>query len=474
MKTNVRRAAAQRRAAARNRTSPIPPRTSRRVAARRVGRDVFVTIEEVLEVTGGKLLSGQGRPHAAIRRLWTDSRTIARGDLFVALPGERFDGHQFVAKVLQQGAAGALVSLEGWPGVRAQLPAKDQALIIAVPDPLLAYQQLAAYHRQRFAIPVIAVTGSNGKTTTKEMTAHVIGERWPVLKTEGNFNNRIGVPHTLLRLTPRHRAAVIEMGVDHRGQTTRLGEIARPTIGLITNIGPDHLEFFGTLDASAEAKGELLDLLPEDGWAVLNADDPYFGYLAARARCRVISFGMNASADVRAVHVVQNGRKGMQFDLILPGRSRPTPVVLPTHGSHNLLNALAAAAVGHVCEISGTRIARALTRFKPAAMRSQIESGRGTTIINDCYNANPASMNAALDLLAEMGKGRRTIAVLGDMLELGPTGPQLHRDVGRYVAMRDVTTLIACGPLSRELAAGARAAGLAADRVREAADAAAA
>ncbi|MEP6935659.1 MAG: UDP-N-acetylmuramoyl-tripeptide--D-alanyl-D-alanine ligase, partial [Nitrospirota bacterium] len=310
------------------------------------------TVEELREVISVKVLSGQDSLSGKrrIRQISTDSRSVRRGDLFVALRGDRFDGHEFVPAVLAQGAVGAIVHDEY------RLPARSAAVhriegraspfLFGVRDPLFAYQQLATQYRSRFTIPVVAVTGSNGKTTTKEMVAAVLAQRWPVLKTEENFNNRIGVPVTLFRITPRHQAAVIEMGVDQQGQTTRLCEIVRPTIGVITNIGPDHLEFFGSMEESAQAKAELLELLPPDGMAMLNADDLYFDYLAARAQCRVMSFGFSEMADVRASGVTSDARHGTTFRLHLPGKSRPTIVRIKVHGTHNVTNALAAAAVG--------------------------------------------------------------------------------------------------------------------------------
>jgi UDP-N-acetylmuramoyl-tripeptide--D-alanyl-D-alanine ligase len=250
------------------------------------GLPVFL-VQEILEITGARVLSGECSRAGKIRRLSTDSRAVAPGDLFVALKGDRFDGHNFVQAALRQGAFGALVetSYRLPSGRRDQqmAVADSTAVLFGVPDPLRAYQQLASYHRGRFDIPIVAVTGSNGKTTTKEMVACILAEQWHVLKTEGNLNNRIGVPQTLLRLTHRHQAAVIEMGVDQAGQTAHLTGMVRPTIGIITNIGPDHLEYFGTLEASAQAKGELLDLLQSDQAVVLNADDAFFEYLAARA-----------------------------------------------------------------------------------------------------------------------------------------------------------------------------------------------
>lgn len=250
------------------------------------------TIEELREVISVKVLAGQDALSGKrrIRQIGTDSRSIRRGDLFVALRGDRFDGHEFVPDVLAKGAAGAIVHDEYRLPPRSAAVRRIEGLsapfLFGVRDPLFAYQQLATHYRSRFTIPMVAVTGSNGKTTTKDMVASVLAQRWSVLKTEGNFNNRIGVPSTLFRLTARHQAAVIEMGVDQQGQTTRLCEIVRPTIGLITNIGPDHLEFLGSMEGSAQSKAELLDMLPADGMAILNADDTYFDYLAARAVSR--------------------------------------------------------------------------------------------------------------------------------------------------------------------------------------------
>lgn len=429
------------------------------------------TVEEVLEVTSARLLLGDRTGlRRTIRRLCSDSREVGSQDLFVAFKGDHFDGHDFVEQAIRQGAIGALIESGSEAASSLKSRRGSSPFVLGVPDALLAYQQLATYHRSRFQIPIVAVTGSNGKTTTKEMVARVLEERWKILVTEGNLNNRIGVPHTLLRLTPRHEAAVVEMGVDHKGQTTRLAEITRPTIGLITNIGPDHLEFFGTMEASAEAKGELIDLLGPEDAAVLNADDPYFGYLASRARCRVVSFGLSPTALVRATDV-QPDAKGMTFRLTLPGRVRPTPVTLPAYGFHNLSNALAAAAVGYLCELSGAKIAQGLLHFRPATMRSQVERLGGITVINDCYNANPASMKAAVDVLVELGAGTHTVAVLGDMLELGAQSSAFHREIGAHVAAGGITSLMACGAFGRTIAEGARTAGMTDDRIAECVDA---
>jgi UDP-N-acetylmuramoyl-tripeptide--D-alanyl-D-alanine ligase len=434
------------------------------------------TGEEVRAIVAGVVLAAPPAGLAAcrVRRVHLDSRSVRPGDLFVAVAGERFDGHEFVAAALAAGAVGAIVRRDFVPprGSAAAGGRRRAPFVLGVADPLRAYQTLAAAHRGRFVLPLVAVTGSNGKTTTKEMVASVLARRWRTLKTEGNLNNRIGVPQTLFRLAPRHQAAVIEIGVDDMGQTTRLCEIVRPTLGLITNIGSDHLEFFGSMDRSAESKAELLAELPADGAAILNADDRYFGLFAARARCRVVSFGLVRSADVRALEIAPYGRAGTQFRLVLPGRARRPLAQIRVLGEHNVVNALAAGAVGVALGLPAEAIVAGLARFRPAAMRSQIEHKQGVRIINDCYNANPVSMRAAIRLLAETPASGRRIAVLGDMLELGPTTAELHAEVGAYVAAQGIDALLTCGPLAHELAVGARAAGLDAARVAEFADAA--
>jgi len=436
------------------------------------------TVAELQNVIGAQVLAGDvsGSSGQQIRHLSLDTRTIRPGDLFVAIRGDRFDGHQFVGLALSRGAVGALVvdSYDVTKLSRTRNSKRRVPLILAVQDPLSTYQRLAAYHRNKFRIPVVAVTGSNGKTTTKEMVASVLANRWKILKTEGNLNNRLGVPQTLFRLHHRHQGAVIEMGVDNVGQTTSLCEIARPTVGIITNIGPDHLEFFGSMDVSAQAKAELLDRLPDDGAAILNADDPYYGYLASRARCRVVSFGFSTKGDVRATHVESTGRNGTTFRLHLPGKARSTAVQIRVQGAHNVSNALAAGAVGTVMGLSGTLIAQGLSEFRPAAMRSQIVISHGVKLIIDCYNANPASMKAAVELLAQAGENRRTIAVLGDMLELGPNAVHMHEEVGEVVARLGINQLVACGSLGRGLARGAKQAGMDPSRIVQVADAQAA
>lgn len=421
------------------------------------------SIEEVLQVTSGVMLLNP--PRDRIRRLCTDSRLVRQGDLFIALKGPHFDGHEFVGEAIKRGAMGAIVHKvsrqKALAAVRVASSSRSryQPFLVGVKDPLVAYQELAAYHRARFRIPVVAITGSNGKTTTKEMVARVLAERWRVLKTEGNLNNRLGLPQTLLRLTARHEVAVVEMGVDQAGQTTRLCEIARPTIGVITNIGSDHLEYFGSLEGSAQAKAELLARLPNDGTIVLNADDAYFDSLATRACCRVISFGFARHAHVRASHVALR-RQGTAFRVSLPGRVRSKVMSLKVHGVHNVSNALAAVAVAHALGFPAGQLTQGLAKFRPVAMRSQVYRRNGMTVLHDCYNANPTSMMVAVDVLIELGSGKRTVAVLGDMLELGLNAAALHREIGTYVARQGVSHLVACGAFGRDLVEGARTAGM--------------
>jgi len=342
--------------------------------------------EEIVAATGGVLLAGSR--YARVRRICTDSREAREGDLFIALQGEAHDGHQFVKDALSLGVNGVVieesVSKKYLSIVRKLQQSQVEAtpLVVGVDDTTRAFQEIAAYHRRRFQIPVVAITGSNGKTTTKEMVANTLRERWNVLKTEGNFNNRLGVPHTLLRLTKRHQVAVLEMGVDAEGQTSRLCEIAQPTHGMITNIGPDHLEYFGNMEGSARAKAELLAGLPNDGVIILNADDPWYEFLKQQTRCLKKSFGIKAQSDIRGSDIQSHGAQTM-FRVHLRGRKQSHRVSINVQGQHNVSNALSAVAMGQALGISMKHIATGLAKFRPVAMRSQIKSIEGMTVVED-------------------------------------------------------------------------------------------
>lgn len=414
-------------------------------------------INEVLDATEGRLLL-QGPQKGRMLRVQTDSREIKAGDLFLALKGEKFDGHEFVKTACKLGARGVVVEEAQAREMLTQVrqAGKGPVMVVAVNNTLRAYQDLARFHRLRFSIPVVAITGSNGKTTTKEMVYQVLATRWRVHKTQGNFNNAIGVPRTLLGLHSGHQAAVIEMGVDQVGQTTQLCDMTRPTAGVITNVGPDHLEFYGTMARSATSKAELLDWLPRtDGVAILNADDRYFEMFSRKAKCPVISFGMWAQADVRAADLEWNGRR-TEFRLFLPHRKLAKRASVRIMGPHNIANALAGASVGCAMGLSGDDIVSGLQKFRPAPMRSEIRRWGGVLYLYDCYNANPASVKAALESLVGLNAARRTIAVLGDMLELGPKEAQFHQEIGRHAAKHHVTHLIACGAFGHNMSEGAR------------------
>jgi len=417
-------------------------------------------LEEILQATNGEIW----RPFSKrlIRQLSTDSRSIRRGDCFVPLRGEAYDGHQFIPQAILKGAAGTMVEKPYHRKTLAmvrrlkRLHPELNPMIIGVDDSLRAYQSVAGQYRRKFQIPVVAVTGSNGKTTTKEMISHILRQRWTILKTKANFNNCVGVPQTLLRLTAHHEGAVIEMGVDRKGQTTRLCELVQPTMGVITNIGPDHLEFFGTLKASAQGKAELLKGLSPQGMIVLNADDDFYSYLIRQASCRVISYGWSHGADLRASDMVTS-RKGTTFRLLLSSRTRAIKIFIAAHGQHNVSNALAGAAVGYALGFSASQVARGLAEFRPAPMRSQIRQVQGMTFLYDCYNANPASMKAALAVLGEWGRAQRIVAVLGEMYELGKSAPRFHREIGAVAAQKGLSHLVVCGgELGACMAEGAR------------------
>lgn len=407
-----------------------------------------LTVEEIASVTGGRRISGD--PGAIIELFGTDSRKMEPGALFIPLKGDRFDGHLFIARAESAGAAGALMEKGS-----SAMPA---GICVEVSDTLRALQDLAAHARKRFSGPVIAVTGSNGKTTTREMIGAVLARKFRVLKTEGNLNNHIGLPLILLKLVPGVQAVVLEMGINHPGELTRLCEIARPGIGVITNIGESHLEGLGSLEGVARAKGELLDFLA-DGTAVLNHDSPHFDLLAERQKGKRVSFGFSVKADVRG-EKFQESEGGIRME-VRRGSLR-FPVSAPIPGIHNGSNALAAAAVGLELGIAPEEITAALAAFTPVPNRTEIVVlGSGLKILADFYNANPSSMEAALKTLSALGKaeGRKTAAVLGGMLELGVASPGLHRRLGQTAAREKIDRLFLYGPEAKTVLEGAVEAG---------------
>jgi UDP-N-acetylmuramoyl-tripeptide--D-alanyl-D-alanine ligase len=411
------------------------------------------TAGDLISATGGRYL---GVPPAAVSGISTDTRAIAPGSAFVALRGERFDGHDFLPEAARAGAACAVVA-EGRAGA-----APPGIALLAVPDTLEALGGIARLHRRRFAIPVVGVTGSNGKTTTREMIAAILATRGPVLKTEGNLNNEVGVPITLLRLGPEHTAAVIEMGMNHRGEIGRLTAIAEPRVGVVTNAFPAHLEGLGTVDGVADAKGELYQGLPPDGVVVANADDPRMLRRARKSGRRVLTFsgGRDREADVVVLDVLSQDPQGIRF--LLGIGTKELEVRLPLVGEHNAANAAAAAAVALALGCSDREIVRGLADVRPVGRRLRIERlASGVLLVDDCYNANPASMKAALRTLRQLAGAGRALAALGDMLELGTAEGELHRELGRDAAAAGLDLLATFGPRTRLSHEAALAAGLA-------------
>lgn len=379
-----------------------------------------------------------------------DSRTLQSGALFVALPGEHVDGHDYVQAAQARGAAAALVNRH----VDCSLPQ------LRVDDVLAALQQAAAAWRMRFRLPLIAVTGSNGKTTTKQMLAAILATRGEVLATQGNLNNHIGVPLTLLKLLDAHRAAVVEMGANHAGEIALLAKLAQPTIGVVTQAGDAHLEGFGSRDGVAHAKGELFAALGAEGTAVINADDAYAPLWRELAQpARVLEFGFSTNANVRAFDVrdaMFDGVPGSSFTLVIEDRTQPVELALP--GRHNVMNTLAAAAAAHAAGIDLLAIASGLRVVEGAVGRLNCKTLRdGIVLIDDSYNANPGSLRAALQMLDSL-PGRHHL-VLGAMAELGPQSAQLHRQAGveaRAYRIDAAYVLGAAAPFAEGLGASAK------------------
>jgi UDP-N-acetylmuramoyl-tripeptide--D-alanyl-D-alanine ligase len=385
-----------------------------------------------------------------------DSRTVGRGELFFAIHGPRHDGHGFVAKSIAAGAGAAVVANSRL----AEFEAGIREKLFVVPDTLAALQQLAREIRREWGGRVAAVAGSVGKTTTKEILAALVAARFRTLKTEGNLNNEYGLPLTLAKLEPEHEAAVVELGMSRRGELARLTEIAKPQVGLITRIAIEHLEFFASLDEIALAERELIENLPgHDTVAVLNADDPYSAQFAKAAPGRVVTFGMQAHADFRAEAIEDFGAEGSAFTFIAPeGRAR---LKLSLVGRHNVANALAALAAASVWGIGAREAAEVLPRTKPAAMRGEVlKFEEGFTVINDSYNSSPAAMASVIDLLANTPGYRRKILVAGEMLELGPTSAELHREAGRYAAAKKLDFVIGVQGDANEIVKAATAGGM--------------
>jgi UDP-N-acetylmuramoyl-tripeptide--D-alanyl-D-alanine ligase len=419
-------------------------------------------IADLVRHTQGTLLQGEAQQQ--VQGFSTDSRTVQDGDVFIALRGERFDGHQFLPTAVAQGAVAVIVAEPIALPSALRSPSGATPAVIRVVDTERALQELALAHRQHFTGTVVAITGSNGKTTVKEMTARVLAVAFATYKAPGNLNNHIGVPLALLGLPLSVRAAVFELGMNHLGEIRRLRALTLPHIGVITNIGLAHVGYLGSITQIQQAKGELLEGLDASGVAIVNADDPRTLALGQKAPGRVLTFGQDAAADVRGWLLEDQGLQGIRCALSLQGRVWELNLQVP--GKHQLLNALAALAVGVAMQVPTERMVTALQRYRGIYGRLTVRHGRHETVVlDDTYNANPHSMQVALQCLAQTSGAGQRVAVLGDMLELGDAGPALHQEVGTWVAQTAVDRLITLGPLATCIADGAQQAGLAAARI---------
>lgn len=394
-----------------------------------------------------------------------DSRTIGAGDLFFAVKGERLDGHEYVQAALADGAAAAVVS-NRWV-----VPAEvDDTKLLRVSDCedciLLALQKLARAVRRQWGGRVIGVTGSAGKTTTKDAVAQVLSARFKVLKSQGNLNNGFGLPLQLLKLEQEHEVAVIEMGMNHAGEIAALAKIAEPNWAVVSNVGPVHLEFFPDgIAGIAKAKYELVESLPADGVAVLNFDDNYVASFGRGMGERAVFYGLNEGAEVRAVHVAEVGAEGVVFTVEAQGER--ASVQLRMLGRHNVPNALAAIATGLRSGMGLAECAAAVGELRAGDKRGEVVQWRGATLINDCYNSNPKALDAMVDALMAM-PGERHIVIAGEMLELGPEGETLHAACGQRMAERGVTVVVGVRGAAEALVKAARAGGVEAEFVADA------
>jgi len=402
------------------------------------------TVGDILKATGGSLVKGS--PKSNVRGISTDSRTLEQDDLFVALIGERFDGHGFIPQAIERGASGLVVSKDVGDS-----PVRD---IVLVGDTLQALGDIGRLYRKMFDIPVIGITGSNGKTTTKDMAASVLSHKYQVLKNQGNLNNAIGVPMTLFRLSKAYEMAIIEMGTGSPGEMSHLVEIVQPDVAVVTNIGPTHLEFFGSVDAVAIEKGLLVQAASS---AVLNADDPRAAKMRDLVDGRVVLFGLEQARltgdHVLAADIGQDQYGRPEFPLVTgEGKIR---IHLSSLGRHNIYNALAAASVGILFNVPLDGIRKGLELYEGTSRRMQEMTLDGVRIIDDTYNSNPVSLRAAVDFLSQMECDGKRIAVVGDMLELGEQSDELHREAGSFIASRRISMLVTVGDKASRIAEAA-------------------
>lgn len=402
---------------------------------------------EIVEAVKGKLLSGNDK--VTFSNISTDSRNIKEGDLFVPLKGDRFDGHDYVEQSLEKGAVGALVEKD--------IKVDSKKVIIKVDDTLRALGLMATFYRLKFDIPFIGITGSVGKTSTKEMVWSVLNKGFNVLKNQGNFNNEIGVPLTIFKLETSHETAVVEMGMSGLGEISRLTSIVKPDIAIITNVGVCHIEKLGSKRNILRAKMEILEGLNKDGLLILNGDDNLLLGLKGLLDFKTVFYGLEDGLDYQAYNVKSLGEKGSVFEIEI--NKKEYEVKVPVPGIHNIYNALASIAAGIEMGISEEKIIKGIEEFSSAKMRLDIIDNNGVKIINDTYNASPQSVEAALTVLRDISSANRTIAVLGDMYELGEMTYEAHFHIGKFAVEQGTDYIIAVGDNAGDISKGAIVAG---------------
>ena len=407
-----------------------------------------LSILQIADLAQAKLEQGDGKK--LVERISTDSRTIKKGELFIALRGENFDGHKFIADVAKTGAAGAIVDVD-WKG---KVPAKFG--VIRSGDTLLAYQNLAANYRKSLSLKVLAITGSNGKTSTKDFAASVLGRKFLVTKTQGNFNNHVGLPRTILEATSGNEVGVWEIGMNHPGEVAALAKIAAPDAAIVTNVGVAHIEFMGTREAIAQEKGALAEAVGSEGTVILNADDPFSDGIAKRTNARLVLAGINNGV-LRAIDIQQSS-DGSEFSIIEGAHRCRAQLSVP--GLHMVQNALLAVAAGRAFGVSLEECAIGLATAPLTKARLQIKEINGVQFLDDSYNANPDSMKAALRTLVELDADGKRIAVIGEMRELGQETQRGHEEVGEEAAALGVDQLIGIGEMGGIISRAAKKAGL--------------
>lgn len=417
-----------------------------------------LTVDRLVEILSGEVLIGHG--DLMVNGLATDSRRVEPGNAFVAFPGEFVDGHDYLVPAMERGARALVVTAA--PGALAaqlEVARERDVTVVRVRGALAAVQALASFHRSRLFCPVIGVTGSTGKTTTKDFITNVVSQGHRVIATEGNQNNELGVPLTVLRAGADTDVLIVEMAMRGQGEIAALARIAQPTAGLVTNVGTSHIERLGSQEAIARAKGELVEAVASEGRVFLNGDDAFSAHLSELSSAEVVTYGLSDACDLRAEEVTTDESSLPSFTLITPIGKREVRLAIP--GRHNVYNALAATAVALFLEIPLDDIVYGLETSEPGQMRMQsFETAAGVRVINDAYNANPTSMRAAIETLGDITGAAKRVAVLGDMAELGSLTELAHFRIGEEVARLPIDALVTVGERARRIADGARAEGM--------------